>query len=208
MLQNAALRPLIGLPLAALIVFGLYSFMNSMISQDYEQPGEVEQRELIRFTPPESDVEEKARPRDKPEHLQTADKPPPPPKYSATPGDVNLPMINIEGAAPTDLKLKAFDPLAIGPVAISDRDVRPIRPPVPTYPARAAERALEGACNVRLDVNTRGRPFNVEAECTDGVFKREAERAVRRVEFVPKIVRGRAVERHNVIYPLDFRLDS
>ncbi|HAW53392.1 MAG TPA: energy transducer TonB, partial [Hyphomonas sp.] len=44
------------------------------------------------------------------------------------------------------------------------------------------------------------------ATCTDSVFKREAERAVSKVEFAPKIIRGKAAERRNVVYPLEFKL--
>ena len=92
------------------------------------------------------------------------------------------------------------------PVAISDRDAQPIRPPAPSYPQRAAERGTEGSCDVRFDVDTRGRPYNISATCTDSVFKREAERAVSKVEFAPKIIRGKAAERRNVVYPLEFKL--
>jgi protein TonB len=59
---------------------------------------------------------------------------------------------------------------------------------------------------VRFDVDTRGKPYNVSATCTDSIFKAEAERAVGRVEFAPKIVRGKAVERRNVVYPLEFNI--
>ena len=79
---------------------------------------------------------------------------------------------------------------------------------MPTYPSRAAERGIEGSCEVRFDVDTRGRPYNVQATCTDSIFKREAERAVGRVEFAPKIVRGQAAERRNVVYPLEFTLQD
>jgi TonB family protein len=88
----------------------------------------------------------------------------------------------------------------------SDRDARPIRPPVPSYPQRAQQRGLSGSCDVRFDVDPRGKPYNVAATCTDAVFKTEAERAVSEVEFVPKIVDGKAVERLNVVYPLEFNL--
>ncbi|MCI4645428.1 MAG: energy transducer TonB, partial [Hyphomonadaceae bacterium] len=71
-----------------------------------------------------------------------------------------------------------------------------------------AERGIEGSCEVRFDVNARGEPFNVEAVCTDSVFRREAERAVSRVRFAPKIVRGQALERRNVVYPIEFGLDG
>ena len=60
---------------------------------------------------------------------------------------------------------------------------------------------------MRFDVDTRGKPYNVQATCTDSVFKSEAERSVGRVEFAPKIVRGKPVERRNVVYPLEFNIE-
>ena len=208
MFSNPLIRLLIGVPLAAIVVFGLFTFMYKMINQDYEQPEDVEQRVLERITPSEEDTEVRTRQRNKPRKMDTADKPPPPPKMSATRSDIDLPTPNIQGSAPTELNVERLDSLAIDPVAISDRDAQPIRPPVPTYPQRAAERGIEGSCDVRFDVDTRGRPYNVEANCTDSVFKREAERAVNRVEFAPKIVRGQPAERRNVVYPLEFQLDG
>jgi len=208
MFSNPVIRLLIGVPLAAIVVFALFTFMYKMINQDYEQPENVEQRVLERITPSEEDTEVRTRQRNKPRKMDTADKPPPPPKMSATRSDINLPTPNIQGAAPTELNVERLDSLAIDPVAISDRDAQPIRPPVPTYPQRAAERGIEGSCDVRFDVDTRGRPYNVQANCTDSVFQREAERAVSRVEFAPKIVRGQPAERRNVVYPLEFQLDG
>ena len=208
MFSNPIIRLIIGIPLAAIVVFGLFTFMYRMINQDYEQPENVEQRVLERITPADDSQEVRTRARNKPQRLDSADKPPPPPKMSASRSDIDLPTPNIQGAAPTELNVDRLDSLAIDPVAISDRDAQPIRPPVPTYPTRAAERGIEGTCEVRFDVDTRGRPYNVQATCSDSVFTREAERAVSRVEFAPKIVRGQAAERRNVVYPLEFRLDG
>ena len=208
MFSNPILRLVIGIPLAAIVVFALFTFMYKMINQEYEQPEHVEQRTLERITPADESQEVRTRQRNKPQRLDSADKPPPPPKMSATRSDIDLPTPSIQGSAPTEVNVDRLDSLAIDPVAISDRDAQPVRPPVPTYPQRAAERGIEGSCDVRFDVDTRGRPYNVEASCTDSVFKREAERAVSRVEFAPKIVRGQPAERRNVVYPLEFQLDG
>ncbi|MEQ9316810.1 MAG: TonB family protein [Henriciella sp.] len=208
MFTNPVIRLVIGVPLAAIVVYLLFTFMYSMINQDYVQPEVEEERVLARITPAEEDTEVRTRARNKAQRIQSADKPPPPPKMSASRSDIDLPTPNIQGAAPTELNVGRLDSLAIDPVAISDRDAQPIRPPVPTYPTRAAERGIEGTCEVRFDVDTRGRPYNVSASCSDSVFTREAERAVSRVEFAPKIVRGQAAERRNVVYPLEFRLDG
>lgn len=208
MLNSPLIRLLIGLPLAALIVYGLFTFMRVAISGEFKEPELEEQRTLEAITPQKEIEEARRNQRSRPQRLASADKPPPPPKLSSSKSDIDLPTPNIQGAAPTELNLNRVQSLAIDPVAISDRDAQPIRPPVPTYPRRAAERGIEGSCEVRFDVNPRGQPFNIEANCTDSVFRREAERAVSRVEFAPKIVRGQAVGRRNVVYPLEFRLEG
>ncbi|HAE94229.1 energy transducer TonB [Hyphomonas atlantica] len=206
MLNNPLLRLVIALGIAVPIVYALFMLMNYLISVKEVRLDESEQRVLSAITPQQQDSDVRVRQRSKPKRIDSAQKPPPPPKVSATKSQIDLPTPRIEGAAPTDLNLGRMDSLAIDPVAISDRDAQPIRPPTPSYPQRAAERGTEGSCEVRFDVDTRGRPYNITATCTDNVFKREAERAVSKVEFAPKIIRGQAAERKNVVYPLEFKL--
>ena len=206
MLNNPLLRLVIALGIAVPIVYALFMLMNYLISVKEVKLDQSEQRVLSAITPQQQDSDVRVRQRSKPKRLDSAQKPPPPPKVSATKSQIDLPTPRIEGAAPTDLNLGRMDSLAIDPVAISDRDAQPIRPPTPSYPQRAAERGTEGSCEVRFDVDTRGRPYNISATCTDNVFKREAERAVSKVEFAPKIIRGKAAERKNVVYPLEFKL--
>ncbi len=206
MFTNPILRLGVGLPAAVVIVVGLFLMMNWFITIDEIQLNERDQRKLEAITPQQDDTEVNRRQRSKPKRLSSADKPPPPPKLSSSKSRIDLPSPNIQGAAPTDLGFTRVDSLALNPVAISDRDAQPIRPPVPTFPQRALERGIEGSCDVRFDVDVRGRPYNLSATCDESIFKREAERAVSRVEFAPKIVRGQAVERRNVVYPLEFQL--
>ncbi|MEL6226757.1 MAG: TonB family protein [Pseudomonadota bacterium] len=208
MFNNSLLRLAVGIPLAAFIVYGLFLTMNALISRDYERPEVEETRTIDRITPEQRNEDVRARARSAPQRIASADKPPPPPKLSANKSDIDLPTPDIRGAAPSELNFDRVQSLDINPIAISDRDAQPIRPPLVTYPSRAAERGIEGECSVRFDVDVRGRPYNVEADCSDNVFRREAERAVSRVEFAPKIVRGQATERRNVIYPLVFSLDG
>ena len=207
-MNNSILRLAIAAPIAIIIVLGLLIFMGRIISQEFIEPEGKEQRVLESITPSEQSQEVRRTSRSRPQRLASADKPPPPPKLSSSKSDIDLPTPNIQGAAPTELNFDRVQSIAIDPVAISDRDAQPISPPQPTYPQRAAERGIEGSCEVRFDVNARGEPFNVEADCTDSVFRREAERAVSRVRFAPKIVRGQALERRNVVYPIEFGLDG
>ena len=195
MLNNPFLRLLIALGIAIPIVYALFMMMSYLISVKEVKLDQSEQRVLSAITPQQQDADVRVRQRSKPKRIDSAQKPPPPPKVSATKSQINLPTPRIEGAAPTDLNLGRMNSLA-----------QPIRPPAPSYPQRAAERGTEGSCDVRFDVDTRGRPYNISATCTDSVFKREAERAVSKVEFAPKIIRGKAAERRNVVYPLEFKL--
>ena len=206
MFANPLTRLLVGVAIAIPIVYLLFIIMNQLITVREVNLDKAEQRVLTAITPQKQDSEVRTRQRSKPKRIDSAKKPPPPPKVSATKSNINLPTPKIEGAAPTELNLGRMQSLAIDPVAISDRDAQPIRPPTPSYPQRAAERGIEGSCDVRFDVDTRGRPYNITATCTDSIFKREAERAVSKVEFAPKIVRGKAAERKNVVYPLEFKL--
>jgi protein TonB len=199
-------RFVVSFAIAAPIAFAIFLMMNALISVDEITLDAKESRTLTAITPQSQDSDVRTRQRAKPQRIESASKPPPPPKQSATKSSINLPTPKIEGAVPQNLDLGRMKSLAIDPVAVSDRDAQPIRPPTPSYPQRAQERGLSGSCDVRFDVDTRGKPYNVQATCTDSVFKQEAERAVGRVEFAPKIVRGKAVERRNVVYPLEFNI--
>ena len=180
--------------------------MGELISAEFEEPEVGDTRVIESITPEERNEDVRAKSRSKPRRLASADKPPPPPKLSASKADINLPTPQIQGVAPTQVTFDRVQSLDINPVAISDRDATPIRPPVLTYPSRALQRGTEGDCSVSFDVDVRGRPYNVQAVCSDSVFKREAERAVGKVEFAPKIVAGKPTERRNVVYPVVFKL--
>lgn len=80
--------------------------------------------------------------------------------------------------------------------------------PVPVYPALAIEIGLQGSCDVLFDIDVTGRPYNVRSFCSDAIFAESAERAVSDAVFLPMIVQGRPIERHNVVYPLEYRFSA
>ncbi|MAP94652.1 MAG: energy transducer TonB [Ponticaulis sp.] len=207
MFANPLVRLGIGIPFALGIVVGLFLIMGWLIEPKEIVLGENEFRTLERITPQEQEMEVRRTQRKQVQRLDTADKPPPPPKLSATKSDVNLPTPQIQGAAPADIEIGNVSEFAMDAVVVSDRDAQPIRPPIVSYPTRAAERGIEGECEVRFDVDERGRPYNVSANCTNSVFTREAERAVSNVEFAPKIIKGQPARRSNVVYPISFNLE-
>ncbi|MEO9968841.1 MAG: TonB family protein [Hyphomonadaceae bacterium] len=194
------------LPAAGMTV-GLFLAMAALIAVDF-MPAEAEVSRVIDRIVPELIEETEVQARPKLEPIRAAVQPPPPPKFSVQKTDIDLPTPSILGTAPTEILVNQVQSLDVRPVAISDRDAQPINRPVPIYPARAVARGIEGECQVRFNVDVRGRPYNVDADCTDSLFKSEAERAVADVKFASKLVAGEARERSNVVYPLSFKLEA
>ncbi len=197
----AALLPATG------ITLGLFALMNAMVTVKEIDLTAKMVRTLVAITPQLVDTAAVRSVRTPPQRLEYAPKPPPPPKASATRAQIDLPQPKILGAAPETLAMGRLQTIAVPPAAIPDRDARPIRKPDPVYPPKMLARGMEGVCEVRFDVNPRGRPYNIVADCSDAGFKRAAERAVSQVEFAPKIVRGKPAMRRNVVYPLEFKIN-
>ena len=83
----------------------------------------------------------------------------------------------------------------------------PIRVPVPDYPDRALRQGLSGNCEVRFSIDQMGRPYNTVAECSDKVFVRSAEKAVRGALFAVRTKNGKPVGQDNLVYPLLYELN-
>ena len=171
MFNNPVTRLLIAAVLALPIAYFLFIFMFNLINVKELNLDEKENRTLSAITPQQKDLEVQRSRRSKPKRIDSAAKPPPPPKLSTTKSQIDLPTPSIQGAAPQKLDLGRMQSLAIDPVAISDRDAQPIRPPAPSYPQRAQERGKEGTCDVRFDVDTRGRPYNISGDLFGQCFQ-------------------------------------
>ncbi len=191
---------------AALITVGLMQAMHAATTvDDFELPKDA-QITLESFIMPDLEPEQiNKRPPIK--KLDLAETPPPMEKISISKQDVVLPAPVIIGQVPSDPTARGLGGIIPKSIAMS-KEAIPLWLPVPTYPQRAIDRNIEGTCEVRMDLDTRGRPYNVTANCTDRIFKSPAERAVRKVEFSPRVIRGQAVEQHGVVYPLEFKLAS
>jgi hypothetical protein len=64
----------------------------------------------------------------------------------------------------------------------------------------------ETRCLTRLNVDEKGKPFNVTAECENKLFEKSAVNALKRVRFNPKTVNGVPEPRYNVVQPLEYKL--
>lgn len=189
--------------LAAPLVYGLFLAANALITVR-EVTLVVSPQRVLTIVTPERRETDAPRAKQRPLPLEAAQKPPPPPR----------PVVSSEGIGPVgpvwggeaperfDVGKISFGVISASP--IDGRELVAVRPPVPVIPAAAISRGVSGSCNVTFDVDTAGRPQNVAAQCTDNVFRAEAERAVRRAEFLPAIRNGQPVIQKNAIYPIEF----
>lgn len=189
--------------LAAPLVYGLFLVASWLIQVDEVVLVEKPDRPLERITPEVLTTRPPIKVDTKP--LTLADKPPPPPRIEVTttgtaPGFTFAPPVE-------DVTPITFRP---GPISVSPlvgRNIQVVRAPAPSMPAIAVTRGISGDCEVFFNVDTRGRPFDIAATCTDDIFRAEAIRSVGKAEFLPKVnAQGIAVEQHGAIYPLEFRV--
>lgn len=191
--------------LAAPLVYGLFLIANGLITVDHVEPEEKEIRVLEAVTPQKTDPTG-PRPTIRVPKIEAAQKPPPPP----APGQPSLdipPMGGLwTGAAPDSFAAGKINLQPASANPFDGRNLTPVRAPAPSIPAAAVHRGISGSCDVHFDVDTAGRPQNVSAQCTDNLFQPEAQRAVRRAEFLPAIRNGQPVEQKNAVYPIEFKV--
>jgi hypothetical protein len=77
----------------------------------------------------------------------------------------------------------------------------------PSWPLEAPPPATSN-CLVRFNVSERGKPVNIRAICDDDRFLKSAENALKRAEFIPRMVDGKPVARYNVVQPLEYRFQQ
>ena len=220
MFSNPIIRIAIGVPIAAVIAFFLFVLMEGLIRVTKVcPPGQVENsagecvkqddRSLRNIFAEKPEVESVRSSREQVERRANAKKPPPPPKMSATKSNVDLPTPSISGAAPTEISFDRVTNIDVGAVVVNDRDAQPIRPPDSGPLLRQLQRIGKDAeCEVSLNVDVQGVPYDVNATCNVGAYERAAEQAVAKARFAPKMVRGKPAERRGVVYPFEIRLSE
>lgn len=139
------------------------------------------------------------------------DKPPPPPRLRAAAPqqvapqvlDIELPDIRI-GLSGGPAVATGWQPGDVG----SDGEVIPIVRIEPQYPRDALLRRIEGWVQLRFTINPDGSvsdPVVIAAE-PPRIFNREAQRAILRWKFRPRIVDGQAVSRQ-AEQIIEFKID-
>jgi len=205
--MGSIFRLVIGVPIAIVVTFALFMLMRTLIFVD-EAPLE-EESTTYRFdiNPQVEQVDARARDTSI-DDVQDVDPPPPPPQVERQASDLPSESLStIVGSIPD------FDApdLNSGNVSfnISDRNAQPLVRIPPQYPPRAAERGVEGFCEMEFNVSPDGTPVQIRAlECSSSMFERASIRAVERWRYSPRIVDGVAQTRTGVRTRLDYQLDE
>lgn len=198
------LRLIIGIPIAAIVTFGLFMLMQALIFTDEEFEEEESTEIQIDIRP---EVEELRRQRNV--DIRDVDQvtpPPPPPQIERQ--RAQQPTEGLSTIAGEIPQFEAPDLSAQNVnFSVSDRDAQPLVRIEPQYPPRAAERGVEGTCNVRFDVTPDGTPTNIQIlRCSSSLFESAARRAVERWRYNPKVVDGVPVSRSGVETQFIFQL--
>ena len=200
-----AIRWLISLCLALFVTLGLFYFMQALISSGAELETQNNVVRIVDATMPEI-VMEVIQEVERPEQLDMQEEAPPPPDNRSVDMDPTSGLAISRDTGSTDIEIN-IDSAGLG---ISDGEMLPLVNIQPQYPTRAAQRGIEGWCQVSFTVTAEGGVRDVvvvDAE-PQGMFDRSSIRAAERFRFQPRVVNGEAVEVPNVQYVFRYQLEE
>jgi protein TonB len=194
--------------LAALtITFGLFYFMQFLISMGSGQGANINKGNVIEFVRLKRDSDLQLRKRELPKKEKPPEQPPPPELQMSAPDAADA---NVMAIAAPDLGINPdVGGMNLG-AAPSDTDTVPLVRVPPQYPVRASERGIEGWVVVEFTIATNGTvkdPFVVDSQPAR-IFDRAALRAVQKWKYKPKIVDGSPVERSGIQVKFPFELEN
>lgn len=199
--RSNLLRFGLGFPVAGALTVGLACLMAALIVTEFT-PEEKFATQKFEINPVSDDLKSPLE-RTKPEPLKDIDIPPARPTLptekaqKVSPGPISDPKAgNILQPVVLDLTRTAL--------VINNRNPDPLLRLPPAMPSRADR---SGHCDVRLNVDSSGSPYQVEATyCTQRVFERPTIKAVAKWKYRPRIVDGRAVAMEGLTNRVSFHL--
>lgn len=216
------MRLLIGLILAIVVNFGLFTLMHLMTSTDRVKRQTFDDIRILDFVRVQKEPEVETKQRKVPEKPKPPEKMPPPPKVQPKTQQVKSPTpklavpnikvpLNIAGG-PYLGDFSATKSAPVAPVQTNVNEYAQVTPLVripPRYPRLAARRGLEGVVRVAFTITKDGLVSQARVLSADppGVFDAAALKAVRKWKFSPKMVDGKAVEQ-TAAQEITFRLSK
>lgn len=203
--MGSILRLGLGIPIAVVITVALFKLMAFLIIPDEVVPEEAGEEINIQLQDIPEELDARRRETTL-EDVTQVDPPPPPPQIERQSAEQPA-----EGLATVMGAIPEFDAPDLNSsnvsFSVSDRDAQPLVRIEPQYPVRAAERGVEGTCNVQFDVTPDGTPTNIRiTRCESSLFERNSIRAVERWRYQPKVENGVPVARRGVQTQFVFRL--
>ena len=191
----------LGLPIAGGVTLGLGLIMASLIATEFTPVEKVASVDFA-INPVAEDLK-KLTDRTKPEPLKAIEIPPAPPTIS-TLKTTKVFHEPVAGPQVKDLFKPVIFTLPSPKLVQANRNPDPLLRIPPAMPARANQ---SGHCDVRLNVDATGSPYQVEATyCTQSVFERPTVKAVAKWKYRPRIVDGRAVAMEGITNRVSFHL--
>ena len=192
---------------AAGVTFGLFFFMQNLISGGAELDQRVNVIKIVDATMPEIELRvfEEI---DKPEPIASIADEKPEPKVKRI-GLEAGPSLNID-RVPVDLDLGLE--FSNASIAATDGDYLPLVAIAPQYPERARARDIEGWCLVSFTVDGQGNVAEDSIEVIDaeppGIFNSSSIRAAARFRFQPRVRDGVGVDVPDVQYLFQYKFNN
>jgi len=197
----------ISVVMAAGITVGLFYFMQYLIASGERLSDPVAVVRIVDSTMPDIELEVI-------EEIERPD-----PIEEIVPEEIDMPekQINLNDGPSLAISRQIVDigdNLDLTPASISssDGEYLPLVIIAPQYPTRAAQRGIEGWCEVSFTVDALGNVIEdtivvVDAE-PPNIFDRSAIRAAARFKFQPRVVNGQAVEVAGAGYRFTYILED
>lgn len=224
------MRLLLGLLIAVIVNYGLFTLMQKMVSGDgvdTEVSNEIQVLDFVRVEKEEQPLETKKR--EVPKKPPPPEKQPPPPAASAPQvdqpdvprPDLDAPQIDVPldlaggpqlgdfKADPAPSPSPSVEPVETSTQGSADNEVTPLVRIPPSYPRSAQRRGIEGVVTVAFTITKNGTvkdPEVVDAEPAN-IFNREALRAIKKWKFKPRVVDGQPQERR-ATQEIEFRMSQ
>lgn len=217
------MRLLIGLLVAILVNFGLFTLMQKMTSEQKVERQLTENIQLLDFVRVKREDKTETKKRELPKKPPPPKTPPPPPKAPAPQADkpkaptpkIDVPRIDVPLNIAGGPYLGNFSSAPVAPVAppaiisapVMDDEVIPLVRIPPRYPRAASRRGVEGVVTVSFTVTKDGQvrdPIVISAK-PENIFDSAALKAILKWKFKPKLVDGKPVERQ-ATQEIEFKL--
>ena len=202
----SAIRFIVPFGLAAVVTFGLFWLMQSLIGVEGELDKSARTK-VIDFVRVKRSEEVKKKEREPPKKEEIDDTPPPPDFTMDQTTSMDGGGIGISAGVDTSMSLDTGGGFSM---ASADGDAVPMVRVPPQYPERALQRGIEGRVLIEFTISKSGsvKDAKVVAFEPSKIFNKAALKAVKQWKYNPKIVNGKPVEQPGVRIAIPFKLGN